>query len=521
MKIKGITVWEQYAEFILLGAVGVVFCIYLFSQFSSSTNAVRIDNTEMAPGEIDDRLTAKAEVLSRSLRDDAPIPSGISMEMPEPMLPAFQSRLSDSVLPSTSTGLPALQVVVDTGPAIDVSGQAYVVPQIPAPSTPVTMQFFDGLEDVTVESNESLQSRFGATPYDTTWVTAAAVFDVADVLEQYRAVGPNGELPIRDKWYGDRVDILDVIVEREEWLNGEWVDRREIELLPGQVSFRTALGGEVDAGVRDELLAQLIRPGVQDAVVRPDFLLTRNSDWVHPAMYPTGDEEGESPLLTLKRKYQSLLQQSEQKSAELERLGGSGPGEGGSGPGGGSAPGGGGGPMGGGGGPMGGGGGPMGGGGSRGGVSSGVQRQTAPAAGATNYDVSISGRITNALYDVITVDLDLIVETDAVPKVLDAFSQQNFMAILDLDMRPVDPFESIAEGYYYGGKNMVHLHLAVETVWLRSWIKPHMPADVRAMLGVPDPPSNTPGQPGAPGAPGAPGMPGYPGGAPGYPGGRP
>jgi hypothetical protein len=186
----------------------------------------------------------------------------------------------------------------------------------------------------------------------------------------------------------------------------------------------------------------------------------------------------------------------------------------------------GGGPMGGGsmgGGPMGGGsmgGGPMGGGGgSRGAASSAVQRQTAPAAGATNHDVSISGRITNALYDVITVDLDLIVETDTVPEVLEAFSQQNFMAILDLDMRPVDPFESIGEGYYYGGKNMVHLHLAVETVWLRSWITPHMPADVRAMLGVPDPPSNTPGQPGAPGVPGAPG--GYPGGAPGYPGGRP
>ena len=33
MKIKGITIWEQYAEFILLGAVGVVFCIYLASSF--------------------------------------------------------------------------------------------------------------------------------------------------------------------------------------------------------------------------------------------------------------------------------------------------------------------------------------------------------------------------------------------------------------------------------------------------------------------------------------------------------
>ena len=104
--------------------------------------------------------------------------------------------------------------------------------------------------------------------------------------------------------------------------------------------------------------------------------------------------------------------------------------------------------------------------------------------------------------------------------VLEAFSRQNFMTVLDLEMSPADPFESIAEGYYYGGENIAHLKLVIETVWFREWIKPHMPPAVRAMLGVPDPPSAV--VPGQPGQPGQPGGPGYPGGAPGgYPGGRP
>ena len=59
---------------------------------------------------------------------------------------------------------------------------------------------------------------------------------------------------------------------------------------------------------------------------------------------------------------------------------------------------------------------------SRGGAVSTVQRNTAPAAGATNYDV-LSGRISNVLYDVITVDLELIVRTDAIPRSWRLFGQ--------------------------------------------------------------------------------------------------
>ncbi|MCH2149695.1 MAG: hypothetical protein MK095_09700 [Phycisphaerales bacterium] len=214
----------------------------------------------------------------------------------------------------------------------------------------------------------------------------------------------------------------------------------------------------------------------------------------------------------------------------LEHTAGSAPAGGGQSPSGGRGGpiGGGGGPIGGGGGPIGGGGrggpiggggrggpigggggggrgGPMGGGGS--GMSGGgsaaptLTVASVPAAGATNFDVSLSGRISNALYDVINVDMTLVVETRAIPRILDAFARQNFMTIVDLQMQPADAYDAIAEGYYYGGENVAKLQLVVETIWLRKWTKTHMPDVVRAGLGIkPEPAAPAAGmQPGVPG----------------------
>jgi hypothetical protein len=363
MKIKGITVWEQYAEFILFGAVAVVFALYLVTQFSSSTNAVRIDNVEMRPGEIDGKLAERADALNRRIRDDAS--TAVEIATPPKKLPEFNAGLARSISPASPNVPPSPIVAIGTGASVDIGGQAYVVPSVPSPERPVSMQFFDGLDPLAVEGVEAMESRYGDAPYDATWVTAAAVFDASSVLSQYRNSGSQNELPLREKWYNGRVDILDVLVEREEFVDGVWTSGGDVDLLPGQYSFRDRMVDGVDAGSRDEILGELMRPGVQDAVIRPSFLMTRNSDWVHPAMY--GDEDdGANEMLRLKRRYQSLQQQIAQSQAELDRLGGNQPGGGGGGPGG--RPGGGG-PMGSGGsgGPMGGGGGgPMGSGGSGG-----------------------------------------------------------------------------------------------------------------------------------------------------------
>tara|TARA_Y100000589_G_scaffold324010_1_gene359461 strand:- start:1130 stop:3109 length:1980 start_codon:yes stop_codon:yes gene_type:complete len=371
MKVKGITIWEQYAEFIAIGIVAVVLVVYVVFQLSDDTNAVNVGGKTLGPDAVDTELQAKSEALARRIRDDADAP--VTLEMPDPMSSRFETAMASNVSPAETLRIPRAVVVLDAGSSVDVSGQPYVVPMIHPAQQPVTMQFFDGLDDSVVQNYPALQEQFESGPYDTTWITAAAVFDAESILQQYRNAGPSNELPLRDKWYNGRVDIIDVVVEREELVDGVWSNLQQVDLIPGQVSFREQVKGEVGAATRDEVIGQLARPGVQESIIRPSFLLTRNSDWVHPAMYG-GEGEGANTLLILKRRFKTLAKQIEDTELQLEQLGGPGGGA----PGGGSAPGGSGGlgGMGGGGGGglggMGGGGGSGGLGGSGGGGSGGL-----------------------------------------------------------------------------------------------------------------------------------------------------
>lgn len=365
MKVKGITIWEQYAEFIAIGVVAVVFIVYVVFQLSNDTNAVKVGGKTLGPGTVDAELQTKADALARRIQDDAASP--VELEMPEPMSSRFEASIAASINPAGSMSMPRPVVVVDAGSSVEVSGQPYIVPTIHSTQQPVTMQFFDGLDDSTVQGYPELQDRFETGPYDTTWITAAAVFDAAKILEQYQNPGPSNELPLRDKWYNGRVDIIDVVVEREELVDGEWGSLKQVDLIPGQASFREQVSGEVGAATRDEVIGQLARPGVQESIIRPSFLLTRNSDWVHPAMYG-GDGDGANELLILKRRYATLKEEIESTQSQIDRLGG-GAGSGGSG---GGSPGGGGGLGGaGGGGGLGGAGGGVGGGGGLGGAGGG------------------------------------------------------------------------------------------------------------------------------------------------------
>ena len=219
MKVKGITIWEQYAEFIAIGVVAVVFIVYVVFQLSDDTNAVKVGGKTLGPGTVDAELQTKADALARRIQDDAASP--VELKMPEPMSSRFEASIAASINPAGSMSMPRPVVVVDAGSSVEVSGQPYIVPTIHSTQQPVTMQFFDGLDDSTVQGYPELQDRFETGPYDTTWITAAAVFDAAKILEQYQNPGPSNELPLRDKWYNGRVDIIDVVVERDQRIGRE------------------------------------------------------------------------------------------------------------------------------------------------------------------------------------------------------------------------------------------------------------------------------------------------------------
>ncbi|UCD74063.1 MAG: hypothetical protein JSV91_09755 [Phycisphaerales bacterium] len=109
---------------------------------------------------------------------------------------------------------------------------------------------------------------------------------------------------------------------------------------------------------------------------------------------------------------------------------------------------------------------------------------------------TITGRRANPLYDVRYVDLEIVVETTCLPEVLDALAKQNFISVLDLKMNPVDPYEHLAAGFYYGVGPISAVRLTLETIWFRQWTAPHMPYALRQAKGIQSQPVESAATPG-------------------------
>ncbi|MDG2095638.1 MAG: hypothetical protein P8J89_10265 [Phycisphaerales bacterium] len=107
-----------------------------------------------------------------------------------------------------------------------------------------------------------------------------------------------------------------------------------------------------------------------------------------------------------------------------------------------------------------------------------------PAAGAEDFSVSLTGRISNALYDVVLVEASLVAETSKVSEILESLASNRFLTVRDLAISKMNAYGDLKDGFLYGDSPVVRLDLTLETIWLRSWIQDMMPNSVRALLGI-------------------------------------
>ena len=111
--------------------------------------------------------------------------------------------------------------------------------------------------------------------------------------------------------------------------------------------------------------------------------------------------------------------------------------------------------------------------------------EEAPTDAATDPSVSVTGRVSNSDFDVVHAKLTLVVDAQSLPTLFQAIAETNLMTVLDLDVREVDIWSDLREGYYYGDGAVLRVDLEVETVWLRQWTTPLMPDSVKEALGIP------------------------------------
>ena len=108
-------------------------------------------------------------------------------------------------------------------------------------------------------------------------------------------------------------------------------------------------------------------------------------------------------------------------------------------------------------------------------------------------NISLTGRVSNDVYDVRMINCELVVGTSDLPKVMDAIAKRNFMTVLNVKMRPANAFEAASNGYIYGISPVSRVSLQIESVWLREWTAGTMPPDVRDALGIKSTPARNAG----------------------------
>ncbi len=100
------------------------------------------------------------------------------------------------------------------------------------------------------------------------------------------------------------------------------------------------------------------------------------------------------------------------------------------------------------------------------------------------FNISMTGRVSNPIYDVRHAQVELIVEYRQLPALFTAIGKVNLMTVLETHITEIDEYEDLALGYMYGGNDCVQVQMLIETIWLREWTGPLMPQVVKDELGV-------------------------------------
>ena len=333
MSSSHFTFWERHTEHIVLGLVAIVFGGLVAMQFIGSPNAYQGRGDAVAPGALNGKLEEAASRLDSQLqRTD--VPEIVDAAAVEDLQGAFEHGLSARVVDGLAPTLAyAPRGTIGGGGSAIAQAQAMVMPSVPTPTDIAVYQTFDTFEDELVSANPVLMERFpNGGPYDVTWLTVAAKFDAASLLQQWRT-GADGVSRIPERWYDGRIDVLDVRVERRKQLaDGTWGPVELIDLLPGGPTFRSRIGDVEDVSARDRLLDDLRSEPNQQQVVQPDFLPTRSGLWRMPEAALAQNTGEVDPLDVLRR----LLGRKTQLEKELQDagggFGGGGPNGGGGGP---------------------------------------------------------------------------------------------------------------------------------------------------------------------------------------------
>jgi uncharacterized membrane protein YgcG len=347
MSTKGFNKFEQHVEKAVVGVAVLALAAVVAMRFLSAPT-VKVGPKEVAPGDVDAALEAKARGLSSQLSE-----AGIQFESGavDPASPAFRARLAadsspvDALVPTSPNFNKRL--LADSGAAID---QWYYVPTLPPLRMKGVNEHADALTPASAAKAKAVSPVLAArpdfattdSPKDVVWTTPFAVIDLKALRAELRRGNAEAKpplSPIPSIWYEERANppIVDVVFERRRQdASGAW---GPAEVVPAfaERAQELMLRDEVanpPLGFRAEAFAVLGDDANQLEILQAPFYETVNGAFVSPSVDEAG-EDGKSPAeddraaaaerqrrkqkrTTLERR----KQRAESLRAEIERLGG-------------------------------------------------------------------------------------------------------------------------------------------------------------------------------------------------------
>lgn len=297
MNVKGISFFEQHVEKIVLAVVVLIAAGLIALTFLGPGTKATIDNRELAASQVDNALEERARTIDMRLGESAD--ATVKPPASPGVLSWFNRSLGQSVTPDATrlAQVPAYRSFMETG---EFGGTAheFVVPTFAAASQPFVEDWADSIHPDELETmpDDLRELLFPAVDvanpdpgagYDISWTTTAAVLDLKTLREQYAMTDPAGEKkPIPVNWYRSRIFVLDVLLEREEWVNGGWTNHQVVQpIFIDMRDYRAALSDSPTTAYKEDVLDYLARdPGANQAdVIQPEFYATLGGFWQQPA----------------------------------------------------------------------------------------------------------------------------------------------------------------------------------------------------------------------------------------------
>lgn len=101
-----------------------------------------------------------------------------------------------------------------------------------------------------------------------------------------------------------------------------------------------------------------------------------------------------------------------------------------------------------------------------------------------DYTVSVTGRVSNGVFDVTQFYVVLNVQAPDVERVIQQLERDKLITVCESEVQAVNSAAMQLQGYYFGKTPIVTLTLRCEELFMRDWTHTLMPAAVKAFLNV-------------------------------------